>query len=1045
MCGRLNAVVILFLFLFSLPLASSANLSDFVKVSIGGKEAYTQKTLVGSQYIVASDKVVYASNSGLVSMKLYLGDKLASGDYKVGLRTVSKNITVKSVDVGKSKNSVLSVASKDYVYPNTIHLDGNATEVTVTVQFDPSDVGVSEEFDVILYNDKDDVLATYDPFLSGFSYYQDLTLDTTQLSADVTNDHTIIVYIPPTNTNFWTNHPWTTYNGIDFTQSDGTSILDFNTIKYSNADNNAWFAVEVTPTFTSAANLQIRMYYGGPNTDYTDGVGAYTADLNVMNHFNETGGVTVGNSAPDGINTTISSDAGWNGLGLVDGAYTFDGTIAGTATIGAATDFTILANINLNLAALQGDIVDLGTTGIQGTRLYYRTSGACTNSINFDTTESGGGALCSDPIAENVWYNVAARYSNSDTNKTLYINGVDVNTIIQAGGTGTTFFLSRYWDADSSKFDGRIDEIRYYARALSPDEIKLLYLSDMLQLVTFGAQQETGAMADFNYGLSKLDTNSFKLTLIDASTVPSDGSISISSWSYYLNSTVFYTSTTSGNTTKNLPQGDYNVTLIIDLNTGGNAQKDKQINTFFPTITVSDYNVNAGFSITEPTQFGGLTMKCIDAIDVNLTYTIQVNDYNYYNASGDANRTVNINDVNFLDGENNVVFTCVDLVNASDTNSITFSVYKKNFYFVQDKNGTLLTSVNDYVLADVNSVYAYSFNTTTPYDMYTAGVVGIYYVGDSNDGVEFKINYTDPTFPSVSKYFDLSVLDTNSVPMCFSPLQSFYQQLMYSSVERGLRFKNAFNGCYHVAANTRYAYQDFFSVSAYTIPQSYYLYVDTDGNVLTPFNLLAIVDGTSAGSINLDALIIKESTAREIVISGERATISKQCVDGVDDCNTFVVYYLNSALNNDHVDVTIYNGSAAQLAYTETDSPNDFTLSFDSTALDFDANVLRAVVLATRYDGTTKSFTVYFTPQGQVGYIDPNIALILSFIIFIGGITLVSSRIIFGWFGAMIALMAIAFLSFSVGAWYVTFMQAIMFSMLVYIGITFSQSQSGAI
>ena len=399
---------------------------------------------------------------------------------------------------------------------------------------------------------------------------------------------------------------------------------------------------------------------------------------------------------------------------------------------------------------------------------------------------------------------------------------------------------------------------------------------------------------------------------------------------------------TDVNTTHNFGSSqDSNVSLVMTFD-GEDFQIDKQITTVLPQITIADYNITSTFSPTQPTSFGAITMKCIESFDNDLNYHITLNGTTISTGIGDANRTLHLNNINFLDGTNIAVFTCTNEVsNNTISTSVNIFVFIKKFFMVFDSTGVFLTGKTDYTLADVNSIKVYSNNLQSFIDLFPDGNVNFFYVGDSNDGIEVRIGYTDPSFPFVSRTFDLAVLDTNNTPICFSNLQTFYQQLIISSISREVILKNAHTGCYQLAAITDFAFSDFFSVSGFTIPQSYNLFL-VDQNET---KLLAIVDGSSAGQINLDLLLLKRDFAEEILIAGEGATIAKTCNEGVVDCNTFTVFYKNQQLNSVSVEITIFNGTVPQITHTETANPNNFSFIFESTNLDFDANILKLVVI----------------------------------------------------------------------------------------------------
>jgi hypothetical protein len=158
--------------------------------------------------------------------------------------------------------------------------------------------------------------------------------------------------------------------------------------------------------------------------------------------------------------------------------------------------------------------------------------------------------------------------------------------------------------------------------------------------------------ADFNYTLTTIDSNHFNLTLIDTS-FTSSGS-SIIHWRYFKDNVIFYDSITNGNTSIIIPQGDFNISLLIDTNISTQAQEDKQIVTSFPVIKVFDLNIMS-------TSKYGATMQCSNNVDSSLFYTLKDNNVTVFSESdlNDFVKHLNNFDFNFA-GANRFQFFCQD-------------------------------------------------------------------------------------------------------------------------------------------------------------------------------------------------------------------------------------------------------------------------------------------------------------------------------------------------------------------------------------------------
>lgn len=101
--------------------------------------------------------------------------------------------------------------------------------------------------------------------------------------------------------------------------------------------------------------------------------------------------------------------------------------------------------------------------------------------INFDQyTPSGGAALCTTPLVEDVWTHVVMTKSSNSCS--FYINGSFVNSVTHtetySGGAITVSGIGcRYsgvWN--TNEFKGSISSVGLWTKALSSDEIERLYM-----------------------------------------------------------------------------------------------------------------------------------------------------------------------------------------------------------------------------------------------------------------------------------------------------------------------------------------------------------------------------------------------------------------------------------------------------------------------------------------------------------------------------------------------------------------------------------------
>jgi len=99
-------------------------------------------------------------------------------------------------------------------------------------------------------------------------------------------------------------------------------------------------------------------------------------------------------------------------------------------------------------------------------------------------------------ISNNVWQQITAVYDGS--NVILYQGGSYVTQTPKTGSidyTGSTdTFLGRISSSNTNNFSGSIDEVRVYNRALTPDEIRHLYVSGQARINTSQAGRDTSGL-----------------------------------------------------------------------------------------------------------------------------------------------------------------------------------------------------------------------------------------------------------------------------------------------------------------------------------------------------------------------------------------------------------------------------------------------------------------------------------------------------------------------------------------------------------------------
>lgn len=289
-----KAVVLMALtFLFYAGVATAFSTADFVKIDVDGQTFYTQPELQNSDFIIASDRIFYGSDIGRVDINFLVKTRVDNQTFSWGIETRGKEIEVQTVKEGRSqKMGEIFIDSKKPI------LKEEWESFSATLFFNPQEIGLAEEFDIILYDDTGKEVARLDPVLSGFSFYQEITLATATfgLSANVTNDHTVPIFINPTDTNFWSNETWHDGNGIQFTDVNGVQDYNFAWEDFNATSKLAVAHLDINDTFTKDTNVIVRMYFKGANTSYTDAA-PYPSTYLAAYYFNESSGNLVDRTA----------------------------------------------------------------------------------------------------------------------------------------------------------------------------------------------------------------------------------------------------------------------------------------------------------------------------------------------------------------------------------------------------------------------------------------------------------------------------------------------------------------------------------------------------------------------------------------------------------------------------------------------------------------------------------------------------------------------------------------------------------------------------
>lgn len=378
----------------------------------------------------------------------------------------------------------------------------------ITLAFDPKEIGLAKKFDVQLINDKGELIADLDPFLSGWNYRQTWCLDTNNisLSGNITNDHVILFSKTSADTDFWNN---VNSDGNDLRFTDSSN----NTYKYYFEDFNstaktmtAW--VEVTETFSSSAKTCGYLYYGNSSaSNVEDETGTYSSRWAMVQNLNKNFLDSTSNNKDMTTNNVTST------TGKISGAYEWDGS-----TSYATTPLSAGAEIGISLWAKTDSVTgDRDIWGFKreggsgGWNIFLGRIHDNTPQIVISSSSSHKVYSSSTTISTGNWYHFV--YNIKDNGEvSMYINGTNtLNTTIGYAVQNSTKNFSLGANLNGSTweefFDGIIDQVRFSNSLITSDEAKLLYASESGSLVSFTGQEASNTAPDLNVLSPTLDLN----------------------------------------------------------------------------------------------------------------------------------------------------------------------------------------------------------------------------------------------------------------------------------------------------------------------------------------------------------------------------------------------------------------------------------------------------------------------------------------------------------------------------------------------------------
>ena len=369
-----------------------------------------------------------------------------------------------------------------------------------------------------------------------------------------------------------------------------------------------------------------------------------------------------------------------------------------------------------------------------------------------------------------------------------------------------------------------------------------------------------------------------------------------------------------------------------------------------------------------------------------------------------------------LNANNSFIGICTDIVGHTSTRTLTPTFYIGNLTLVEELTGDPYDPTNlSRVIAIIENGTSFDFKAENSNTVLISS-------GEENTKIRVELEHSDGVV--ISRYLDWELVGGQANVCANYDDQTYQQQIVVSASQKEVLISNTFTKCFTDADFTRFAFEDALILPVYTIDSLYFLETYIDGELI----ILASLDGSIAATINIDQLEFNRQ-AYNLNILGETLTFEK-----TGDTEITVLF---QSLSRDNVDmdvtITDMDTNAVYLNVQPTD-PNNFTIIFDYSTLGLtNESLLKIELNAINSEGQANTLVRYFTPQLETGFIPPALAITISILLTLFGLTFTIPRLVFSWFGIVIQMMAIGVLTFALQEWYVVFLMGVEIIMLLFI------------
>lgn len=756
------------------------------------------------------------------------------------------------------------------------------------------------------------------------------------------------------------------------------------------------------------------------------GGGAGTAGV-YASGVNGSGGYGTGGAGGNGTNYSINGSDVYYAGGGGGGTYTQAGASAGKGGLGGGGNGTLTGNPTPGINGTGGgggasgdNITGKGADGGSGI-VIVRYTITTAPIITFESDTETDGNIKYNLSNNNIFSNITV----SDFNPT--------NTTINLyNSTGLYASISNDTTGNFSYNFTNLPNGIYYLNATSTNGTNIINTTDTRTVIIYGISITATYTANYttrdaviNYTANTTPyANHINYFLLDL--LNSDGTLNktlgnnSASLNYTLN---FYTN--------EIRDGIYKVRIhAYDNASQTNNATGIDIVLDYPNDYLNVNVININFSVGwNNNNSANISYSCINEVWAN----------NSINATFNAatitdgiiqNNTVAYNYSYLIDGSNTLLVTCYDF-QTRDVRNLTRIVHIKQIILIDEIDNI------EFNVTNLSSVRVYYDDNSTYYDFQDEGNISAVNF-TLNDSVVLRFEFVRATGDRIIVYANLNITD-NPLRVCVNKEGvTEYEQILLSSGSKASKLKNVFANCIVASDYTRFAYQNAYILKAYTISSQYYLYTVSAGTSV----YLASVDGSVQTYINLDVL---EFNRQSVSMTVQGDALSFQRLTN----STIKIYYRNLRNDNTETNISISRVDTGALLFTasETTTPNEFTIYFDYTTI---SNITNQTVFGIQIDRVTtagKTYTIkkYFNTGAKSGVIAAGMAMVISILLMVFGLTFTRASTALGWFGIFCVVGSIAILTLAIMTWYILMLMALEIIIMVYIFIVLTQQNYGAL